>query len=41
LQFTISYTPTQTSLVTQNLVITSNDPRNPNVVVQIIGGGGL
>jgi hypothetical protein len=40
LQFTVTYTPTQTSPVTQNLVITSNDPRNPSVVVQIIGGGG-
>jgi len=40
LQFIVSYTPTQTNPVTQELVITSNDPRNPSVVVQIIGGGG-
>jgi hypothetical protein len=40
LQFLISYTPTQTSSVSQDLVITSNDPTNPRVTVQIIGSGG-
>ena len=40
IQFPIGYTPTQTGAVTQNLSITSNDPNNSKVTVQMIGRSG-
>jgi hypothetical protein len=40
LQFTISYTPTQTGQTTQTLAITSSDSTMPSANVKVVGGGG-
>jgi len=40
LQFSVGYMPTSHSAASQNLVITSSDPKTPTATVQIIGGGG-
>jgi hypothetical protein len=40
LQFSVGYTPTSRTAATENLVITSSDPKTPTATVQIIGAGG-
>ena len=40
LQFSVGYTPTQSAPATENLIITSSDPKTPTATVQITGAGG-
>jgi len=39
LQLTITFTPSQAGTVSQNLIMTSSDPRYPRVSVQVVGNG--
>jgi hypothetical protein len=39
-QLTITFTPSQVGTASQNLIITSSDPHNPKVTVQVVGNGG-